>query len=173
MTGCSYPPFRPKRSRGGDEAWLAIAKVIGLRIKQFRQDHGYSESKRAGLIRVTFQQGQEYERELNRLPTDKLYRLSRRYGVPTDYFFDEVPPAAEGTARASPQGRLLPQISSQAEGLARHFFGPSLPSSELPLPKRAKMHRDETLHPDECARFASGSPRLASAGKPSLLNIKR
>jgi transcriptional regulator with XRE-family HTH domain len=122
MTNDPRPPVDPMRGRGADEAWLAIAKVIGQRIRQLRQDHGHSQSEMAAVIRVTFQQGQKYERGLNRLPVDKLYRLSRHYGVPTDYFFDEVPPAAEGTAGASPRGRLLLQISRQAEGLTPAFL---------------------------------------------------
>ena len=40
------------------------------------------------VLNVTFQQIQKYEKGVNRLCALKLYKLSKFFGIPMEYFFD-------------------------------------------------------------------------------------
>ena len=44
----------------------------------------------AEFLGITFQQIQKYENSINGLDSVKLYKLSKFFGVPLDFFFDET-----------------------------------------------------------------------------------
>jgi len=48
-----------------------------------------TQTEVAQCINVTFQSMQKYENATNKIDSVKLYRLSKFFGVPLDFFFDE------------------------------------------------------------------------------------
>ena len=62
---------------------------LGNKLKLRRLALGLTQTKVAKAINVTFQQIQKYENAINCLDSVKLYKLSKFFGVPLDFFFDE------------------------------------------------------------------------------------
>lgn len=73
-----------------------IDKLVGRQIRARRQALGISQEKLAAGLKLTFQQIQKYEQGVNRVATDRLWKLSGLLGVTLDYFFEGAPerPAA-------------------------------------------------------------------------------
>jgi transcriptional regulator with XRE-family HTH domain len=53
-----------------------------------------SPERLGGLLGVTYQQIQKYERGADRIGSSRLHDLCRVLGVPVGYFFDEAAPMA-------------------------------------------------------------------------------
>ena len=66
-----------------------IIQIVSHNLKRKRIAAGLSQGDIAAFIDVTFQQVQKYENGKNRIPVDKLYILSRKYGVLVDSFFTQ------------------------------------------------------------------------------------
>lgn len=64
-----------------------IDKKIGERIKNRRIELGFSQTKIAEHLGLTFQQVQKYENGKNRTSASRLYKISKLLDVPIDYFF--------------------------------------------------------------------------------------
>jgi len=65
----------------------AVIDILAQRLKFYRMRHGFTQSRIAEVIDVTFQQVQKYENGKNRIPVDKLYMLAQLYQVAMDDFF--------------------------------------------------------------------------------------
>ncbi|MCB9988438.1 MAG: helix-turn-helix transcriptional regulator [Rhodospirillales bacterium] len=65
----------------------AIDMKIGRNLRALRQSRRMSQAELAGILGITFQQMQKYERGLNRLSASKLYRLKSHLDVPYEDFF--------------------------------------------------------------------------------------
>jgi transcriptional regulator with XRE-family HTH domain len=63
---------------------------VGQRLRVRRSLLGYSQEKLAGLIGLTFQQVQKYERGTNRVSAGRLYEISNILEVPVNYFFEQM-----------------------------------------------------------------------------------
>lgn len=72
---------------------------IGQRIRYYRKLRGLSMDQLAEAIGVSFQQVQKYERGLNRISFERLYRLSTVFEVPLNAWLEE-----EGTLPESTKG---------------------------------------------------------------------
>jgi transcriptional regulator with XRE-family HTH domain len=59
---------------------------------------GFSQSKLAEALEVTFQQVQKYEKGANRIGASRLQQLARVLDVPPSYFFEGAPASANGAA---------------------------------------------------------------------------
>jgi transcriptional regulator with XRE-family HTH domain len=67
---------------------------VGRRLRQRRTLLGMSQGRLGGLLGVTYQQIQKYERGANRIGSSRLHDLARILGVLVAYFFDApLPPA--------------------------------------------------------------------------------
>lgn len=53
----------------------SMDKIIGERIRSARENAGYSQQELAGLLRISFQQLQKYERGLNRVSVSRFLTI--------------------------------------------------------------------------------------------------
>jgi transcriptional regulator with XRE-family HTH domain len=70
--------------RGGDP----LDAEIGKRVRTLRLQRGLSQSELGGLISVTFQQVQKYEKGTNRISAGRLQRIAEVLSVPVSFFFE-------------------------------------------------------------------------------------
>ncbi len=63
---------------------------VGARIKMRRTLLGMSQEKLAGLLGLTFQQVQKYEKGLNRVSASRLWDFSVVLGAPVNFFFEDM-----------------------------------------------------------------------------------
>ena len=111
---------------------------VGSRVRLRRSLLGMSQEELGGLMGVTFQQVQKYERGANRIGASRLYELSQILDVPVSFLFDDVPdgmarlPAhrpvdGHGIALGTPPGSSDPLIDADARKetleLARAYEG--------------------------------------------------
>jgi transcriptional regulator with XRE-family HTH domain len=73
---------------------------VGQLLRTRRLLLGMSQERLGGLLGVTYQQVQKYERGANRIGSSRLHELCRILSVPVSYFFEEsgVPGLAEAPA---------------------------------------------------------------------------
>jgi transcriptional regulator with XRE-family HTH domain len=93
---------------------------VGRRLRQRRTLLGMSQGRLGGLLGVTYQQIQKYERGANRIGSSRLHDLARILGVPVAYFFDGPAPV---------QGRS----AGLAEGASA--FVHDVPAADLSPPR--------------------------------------
>jgi transcriptional regulator with XRE-family HTH domain len=98
------PSLKPGRSRTRVESF---DRHLGARIFEKRIMLGVTQHKLAELIGVTYQQLHKYEKGLNRIYADQLYRIARALGVDIDSFFEGIEPRAVRSDELLPQRRLL------------------------------------------------------------------
>jgi transcriptional regulator with XRE-family HTH domain len=122
---------------GNHPLWRKLNILVGQQIKRLRLANGHTQTDLARIIGVTFQQGQKYESGATRLPVDRLYVLSRCYGVPADYFFDQPPEALAGTVEANPRSRLLLQLFRETEGRSPRLLSATLEMMRAALAEEA------------------------------------
>lgn len=63
---------------------------VGRRVKLRRTGIGMSQERLGGLLDLTFQQIQKYERGANRIGSSRLYAISRVLEVPVSFFFEGI-----------------------------------------------------------------------------------
>ena len=64
---------------------------VGRLLRERRLELGISQERLGGLLGVTYQQVQKYERGTNRIGSSRLHELCKILGVRANYFFDEPP----------------------------------------------------------------------------------
>ncbi|HLS68043.1 MAG TPA: helix-turn-helix transcriptional regulator [Kiloniellales bacterium] len=89
---------------------------IGQRIRERRIELGMSQSALAGILGITFQQVQKYERGGNRVSGSRLWDISRALGVEVSHFFDGL---ADGAAPARDEMNGDRPLSRQSLEVAR------------------------------------------------------
>lgn len=106
-----------------NEALRPVDAYIGSRIRLRRTQLGYSQEKLAGLIGLTFQQVQKYERGANRVGGSRLFQLSRVLDVPPGFFFDAMPEeiAATGGEKSNAGIKVEGRASKAGLGLMRSY----------------------------------------------------
>lgn len=91
---------------------------MGKKIKAIRKKHGLSQEKLGEMVGVSYQQIQKYEKGVNRVSSDMLYKIARSLNIPVTYFFqDEQPVSGEGGLPYMPPSR----ISAEEAELIRYF----------------------------------------------------
>lgn len=82
----------PKAARGRTPqgAPNPIDVHVGKRIKMRRSLLGMSQEKLAGLLGLTFQQVQKYEKGLNRVSASRLWDFSVVLNAPVNFFFEDM-----------------------------------------------------------------------------------
>jgi transcriptional regulator with XRE-family HTH domain len=92
---------------------------VGRLLRERRLELGISQERLGGLLGVTYQQVQKYERGTNRIGSSRLHELCGILGVRASYFFDE--PTPQGLAEAPAAFDHAPALSaSTIEG--RHLL---------------------------------------------------
>jgi transcriptional regulator with XRE-family HTH domain len=89
------------RGRLDDGRPNPIDSHVGARMKLRRTLLGLSQEQLAGMIGLTFQQVQKYERGANRIGASRLFDLSRALDVPLSFFFDDMPPEVAASSPAA------------------------------------------------------------------------
>jgi transcriptional regulator with XRE-family HTH domain len=77
---------------------------VGQKLRQRRLMLGLTQEKLGGLLSLTFQQVQKYERGQNRVSASRLYEIARALRVPVAYFFEDAP-----------DGIVMPGLSDQKQ----------------------------------------------------------
>src|ERR1700754_2600069 len=61
---------------------------VGNRVRIRRMLIGMSQERLGGLLDLTFQQVQKYEKGINRIGAGRLFDVARIRGVPIEYFYE-------------------------------------------------------------------------------------
>ena len=69
---------------------LIFTKIVGLQLKKIRLSRGYTQTRVAKAINVTFQQIQKYEKGTNECKAINLKKLSEYFDVSFDYFIKPI-----------------------------------------------------------------------------------
>jgi transcriptional regulator with XRE-family HTH domain len=91
-----------------------VDRLVGQRVRLARLARGFSQTKLANALGVTFQQLQKYEKGTNRVSASKLFEIARTLEVDIGSFFQEPsqPDAVAQTIEEADAG-LLGRIDSQ------------------------------------------------------------
>lgn len=81
-------------------------RAVGERIAARRSALGWSQSRLAAELGVSFQQLQKYESGLNRVSASRLHRIAVALGAPVAAFF----PGQDSAAAADDAPRLNPEM---------------------------------------------------------------
>jgi transcriptional regulator with XRE-family HTH domain len=87
---------------------------VGRLLRERRLELGISQERLGGLLGVTYQQVQKYERGTNRIGSSRLHEVCGILGVRASYFFDE--PAAPGLAEGQPASEYVSAPAATSEG---------------------------------------------------------
>ena len=74
-----------------------ISLIIGRRIRELRRHHNLTTRQLGNLTGISQHQMSRYERGVNRIHVDVLYRISRVLRCGFDDFFTDIPPPAEAS----------------------------------------------------------------------------
>jgi transcriptional regulator with XRE-family HTH domain len=88
---------------------------VGNRVRIRRMLIGMSQERLGGLLGLTFQQVQKYEKGVNRIGAGRLFEVSRILNVPVDFFYEGVNDAAPGANEL--EGAPVMDFISSGEGL--------------------------------------------------------
>lgn len=69
---------------------LIFTKIVGLQLKKIRLMRGYTQTRVAKAINITFQQVQKYERGQNEVKSINLKKLSEYFDVSFDYWIKPI-----------------------------------------------------------------------------------
>ena len=69
---------------------IIFTKIVGLQLKKIRLMRGYTQTRVAKAINITFQQLQKYERGTNECKAINLKKLSEYFDVSFDYFIKPI-----------------------------------------------------------------------------------
>tara|TARA_R110002051_G_scaffold318935_1_gene402130 strand:- start:542 stop:925 length:384 start_codon:yes stop_codon:yes gene_type:complete len=69
---------------------LIFTKIVGLQLKKIRLIKGYTQTRVAKAINITFQQIQKYERGTNEVKSINLKKLSEFFNVSFDYWIKPI-----------------------------------------------------------------------------------
>ena len=69
---------------------LIFTKIVGLQLKKIRLMRGYTQTRVAKAINITFQQIQKYEKGTNEVKSLNLKKLSEYFDVSFDYFIKPI-----------------------------------------------------------------------------------
>jgi DNA-binding XRE family transcriptional regulator len=69
---------------------LIFTKIVGLQLKKIRLMRGYTQTRVAKAINITFQQIQKYEKGTNECKAINLKKLSEYFDVSFDYFIKPI-----------------------------------------------------------------------------------
>jgi len=97
-----------------------VDELVGRNIRVYRTAKGFSQTRLAESIGITFQQVQKYEKGANRVASGKLAQISRVLHVPLEVFFRGAKSAvADGSSPHNDISRLL--VTPHALRMLRAF----------------------------------------------------
>lgn len=90
------PPQGPRAAR-----MLQIERHVGTLVRMRRIMMGLSQSQLAGMLGVTLQQVNKYERGHSRISSGRLFQISEALGVTVDFFYQGLGDLRETPAAPS------------------------------------------------------------------------
>ena len=69
---------------------LIFTKIVGLQLKKIRFMRGFTQTRVAKAINITFQQIQKYEKGTNEVKSISLKKLSEYFDVSFDYWIKPI-----------------------------------------------------------------------------------
>ena len=69
---------------------LIFTKIVGLQLKKIRLSRGFTQTRVAKAINITFQQIQKYEKGTNEVKSISLKKLSEYFDVSFDYWIKPI-----------------------------------------------------------------------------------
>jgi len=108
----------PARDPPANRRVKHVDVLIGAKIRERRLELGLSQEKLGGLLGITFQQVQKYERGANRVGASRMVDVAHALGVPPSYFFDTLPAATE-TKEAQLERELITDFRSLSNDALR------------------------------------------------------
>lgn len=104
-----------------------VDRHVGLRIRMRRKELGMSQERLAGLISLTFQQVQKYERGANRVSASKLWDLAQALDTSIEYFFEGLRQTPAGLSAPSPdEDSLVRNFMLSRDGIELALLFPKL-----------------------------------------------
>lgn len=96
----------------------SIDRHIGARLRARRLTVGMSQEKLGGLLGITFQQIQKYEKGLNRVSSGRLLRIADVLGVNYSYFLAGAPEAEAMTGEGRAAQQRIGDFIGSKEGVS-------------------------------------------------------
>jgi transcriptional regulator with XRE-family HTH domain len=96
---------RPDSQRSATD----LDRLVGIRIRQRREDLRMSQDKLATGLGISCQQLQKYERGINRVSASRLIELCRHLAIGPEFFFDGIELAGRGHITDPDQSGKLPE----------------------------------------------------------------
>lgn len=72
---------------------------LGNRLKIKRKEIGITQTKLASIIGISYQQVQKYEKGINKIPSGRLYELSKVLKISLMYFFKGYKEVSESNSK--------------------------------------------------------------------------
>jgi transcriptional regulator with XRE-family HTH domain len=94
---------------------------VGRLLRERRLALGITQERLGGLLGVTYQQVQKYERGTNRIGSSRLKELCGILGVQPNFFFEERDLTGLSEAGASPFELGGPTLSADSRALVEAF----------------------------------------------------
>ena len=80
-----------------------VDEYVGIRLRRMRRLTGYSQTKLAELLGITFQQIQKYEKGVNRISASRLQHIANIFQVPVSHFFEGAPVISTPATDTAPE----------------------------------------------------------------------
>lgn len=97
--------------------------LIGLRIKMKRIEMGMPQHELAEYLGMTFQQLQKYEKGINRVSAANLYKISKIFEVPFEYFFADFDEKIESLCDSREnEYSVIEQNKEEADAVLHGYF---------------------------------------------------
>lgn len=90
-----------------------IDKHIGKKIREQRENLGYTQSRLAEDIQVSYQQIHKYEHGSNRISAGRLWLIAEALKMPVQYFYEGIEPGSQGLVIADKESRICLELARQ------------------------------------------------------------
>lgn len=100
-----------KKPKPNHRASQPIDQFVGARIRMARVSANMSQEALGGILGVSFQQVQKYEKGTNRVSAGRLLQIASALGEPVQWFLDEPT-----TNTGKMQDSVMAQMLSTARG---------------------------------------------------------
>lgn len=98
--GCQDAPTDDKAK--GRRPRRPVDVHVGMKIRDRRRLMNISRNDLARALGLSIQQIQKYESGDSTVAASRLHQIGRELGVPPSYFFDNMPPAIQGSSPLIP-----------------------------------------------------------------------
>lgn len=118
-----------------------------------RKSMGLSQTQLADSVGITFQQLQKYERGTNRVSASKLYGMAVTLQASVAWFFEGMPPEADGAGAGDQRIQAVRRFMATQEGVELASLVPQLPIAQ----RRQILALARTLSTDGDDETADGT----------------